>query len=453
MEREAIEQIPPQRLIKPQRLTSEECARLSELNSNLVDQLALWANKQLTCSHCKRCTLRCEVLNDPNLDIGQVEEAFTQIMSYPEDERVDVTIHVVQENPALYHALRRCCFCGYCTSTCRTHMLGADRMRDWRRLFAQAGIMPVDDTRLTLVDNEWHIFSAFRAIYGVEYPDYLTLAHAAEQGPGTVDTLFFPGCTLVSYAPELMKTVGDFLTNAGMKWAITDDCCGSPLESAGLPDRAAALREKIREQALAAGITRVITVCPGCGEEMAETFGEDIDIVPLPEVLQIIGESRLEARISTGFVPLANVPSVTFFDSCHDRYDGRHGVAIRKLLAAHAPQIEQREMDHNRKAALCCGAGGAVAAYDSDISSRRPWRVIDEARRTGADTMVTMCPTCTYTFAQMRLEADYSRASINTLHYLEILFGQEINWAQIFEQLGSMWSGEYGPWLNETFFS
>ena len=38
-------------------------------------------------------------------------------------------------------------------------------------------------------------------------------------------------------------------------------------------------------------------------------------------------------------------------------------------------------------------------------------------------------------------------------HYLELLFGQTIDWPQVFAQLGGMWEGEYGPWLTQTFFA
>ncbi|NTU89917.1 MAG: hypothetical protein HGA54_08480 [Actinobacteria bacterium] len=200
----------------------------------------------------------------------------------------------------------------------------------------------------------------------------------------------------------------------------------------------------------AAGITRMITVCPGCGEEFAERMLGEIEIVPLPELLLLYGGSSEKAGTG-GFTPL-EVESVTVFDSCHDRFDNRHGAAIRELMARHLPSAVQLEMEHSGKGTLCCGAGGAVASYDEEITQRRVWRVIDEARSTGADTLVTMCPTCTYTIAQACLGAEPARG-IDSHHYLELLFGQTINWPLVFDQLGSMWTGEYGPWLNETFFS
>lgn len=436
---------------RPEKLTTEELGQIAGLDAAKLDMLAAWANKKLTCAHCKRCTLRCEVLKEPDLDMGQVEEGYGAIAALPFDDQPAAVLQLVQDRPELYHALRRCCFCGFCTATCQTHVLAPERMRDWRVLFMRAGLMPPDDSKLVMVDNEWNIFSAYRAVYGIGYPELASLEQAAEHGPGLADTLFFPGCSLVSYAPELTRTVGRWLTDNGVAWALSTDCCGSPLMSAGLFDRAAALRQRILDQIRAAGIVRVVTVCPGCGEEFVELMGDEVDIVPLPELLLQKSRAAERAGRPTGFAPLPE-RSVTFFDSCHDRFDGRHGAAIRALVARNLPGTARLEMDHRRKGTLCCGAGGAVAAYDGDVTERRVWRIIDEARATGAETLVTTCPTCTYTVAQACLGAPPERG-IGNRHYLELLFGQTIDWPQVFVQLGGMWEGEYGPWLTQTFFA
>ena len=428
----------------------EELASIEQLGSPVVNMLAAWAKKKLTCSHCKRCTLRCEVLKEPSLDIGLVEEGHARIVALDRAAQPSAVLALVNEHPELYHALRRCCFCGHCTATCQTHMLAPDRMRAWRLLFMQAGLMPPEDSRLVMVDQEWNIFSAYRAIYGISYPEFPSLRDVATQGSGVVDTVFFPGCSLVSYTPELIRTVGTWLNSQNIAWALSDDCCGSPLMSAGLFDQAADLRTRILEQMRAAGIKRMITVCPGCGDEFAELFQGEIDIVPLPEVLLQKSRAARKAGEPTGFTPLS-VPSLTFFDSCHDRTDSRHGKAIRQLMRENLPQAKICEMDHRLKGTLCCGAGGAVAGYDDSLTQGRVELIIEEARKTKASTLVTTCPTCTYTVAQACLAATPEQG-IGNRHYLELLYGQTIDWEQVFSQLGSMWEGEYGPWLTQTFF-
>jgi Fe-S oxidoreductase len=350
-------------------------------------------------------------------------------------------------------------------------MTAAARMREWREPFMAANLMPPDDSKLVMVDNEWHIFSAYRAIYGIAYPEFVQLADAADVGDAaevkegatddtTVDTLFFPGCSLVSYAPELIRRIGQWFDKAGYRWAMSDACCGSPLMSAGLFERSKALRRGLLEQIRAAGVTRVFTVCPGCGEELAEVMGDEVDIVPLPELLleHLAGGDGAfpnespepwSASLTPSTPPLPS--SLTFFDSCHDRFDTRHGTAVRELLRRYLSQTAHIEMEHHGKNTLCCGAGGAVAAYDGEITQRRVWRVLDEARATDADTLVTTCPTCTYTIAQALLNADAERG-MTSHNYLELVFGQTIDWPTVFAQLEAMWTGEYAPWLTQTFF-
>jgi hypothetical protein len=467
-------------------------------------------------------------LQQPGLDIGDVESCHAQIIALPPESRAEATLQLVQARPELYQALRQCCFCGHCTASCATRMTAPARMREWREPLMLSGLMPVDDSKLVMVDNEWHIFSAYRAIYGIAYPEFLQLpdladdtgardaasnvdanaadgtaagagavgaAGAADGSAGvTVDTLFFPGCSLVSYAPELVRRIGQWLDDAGCHWALSDDCCGSPLMSAGLFERSVALRERLLGQIRATGIIRVLTVCPGCGEELAEVFGDEVDIVPLPELIceHISAGGKMPGGSGGSEIPGSGgggggnsnnsggggdngdgsnngacgkpdddkpgcpgtaPDSLTFFDSCHDRFDTRHGTAVRKLLKLCFPQTPQLESEHHGKQTLCCGAGGAVSPFDPEISARRAWRVIDEARATGASTLITTCPTCTYTIAQTLLGATAGQApGLLSRNYLELVFGQAIDWAAVFSQLETMWSGEYGPWLNETFF-
>lgn len=420
-----------------------------DIHSTKMDAIVSFAARQMTCSHCGKCTRRCQVLEGPGLDIGTIAAAYDAVMALPEDQQVPAVIELMNERPELYHALRQCCFCGHCTAACAHHVLAPEDMRVWRELFMRVGYMPIDDSKLVMVDNEWHIFSAYRAIHAVAYPEYVSLAAAAEAGPGLVDTLFFPGCSLVSYAPEVTRAVGDWLSESGVKWALSDGCCGSPLMSAGMFDRAAALRQGFIQQMQQAGITRMVTVCPGCADEFADDMPADIQIVPLPELMLELAKAREAAGQAVGFTPLPR-ESVTFFDSCHDRLTGSNGRPIRELVRRYAPGARQVEMEHCKRDTLCCGAGGAVASYDPQITDDRVWQVMKEARATSTQTVITMCPTCTYTLAQANLNAP--ERGMDSKHYLELLFGVEIDWAAVFANLGGMWTGEYGPWLTETFY-
>ena len=56
--------------------------------------------------------------------------------------------------------------------------------------------------------------------------------------------------------------------------------------------------------------------------------------------------------------------------------------------------VEVVEMEHNKKQSLCCGGGGGILMSDAELSDQMAMRRIKEALDTGADTVVTSCPTC-----------------------------------------------------------
>ena len=94
----------------------------------------------------------------------------------------------------------------------------------------------------------------------------------------------------------------------------------------------------------------------------------------------------------------------------------------------------------------CCGAGGAVSAFQPDRQAQQA----DEKMSFAPDgaTVVTMCPTCSYTYAFRLMSAP---RNLTNKHYAERLFESQIDWGMNFYQLNSMWYGEYGQWLAEVF--
>ena len=94
----------------------------------------------------------------------------------------------------------------------------------------------------------------------------------------------------------------------------------------------------------------------------------------------------------------------------------------------------------------CCGAGGAVSAFNYEESGAQTQRKLEEVPDGG--TVVTMCPTCTYTYAYRLMSAP---RNIVNKHYTELLFESQFDWDMVFYQLNSMWYGEYGAWLAEVF--
>jgi Fe-S oxidoreductase len=79
------------------------------------------------------------------------------------------------------------------------------------------------------------------------------------------------------------------------------------------------------------------------------------------------------------------------------------------------PGVELVEMERNKEAAWCCGAGGGAKEAYPAFSEWTAGERIEEAESTGADALVTACPWCERNFI------DAVRGRKGKLEVLDIL--------------------------------
>ncbi|MDO5043791.1 MAG: (Fe-S)-binding protein [Coriobacteriia bacterium] len=436
------------------------------------------------CTECGICTHRCVVLDtEIPLTIGQIckhvmwrdpDDPSTSFLSEgklnaPEEEffeHVRKVLHTTR--PDILFAIRRCCMCGFCTIYCPVDIDARAAYTALRALMYEADVINKRDFRLTKIDEPWHLFSAYRAINGISYLDMPRLLTAeereeqeAQDGESKENTkpeyLFFPGCTLASYAPELTREVFDWLNEHGYPSIITEDCCGSPLKSAGNYRDLTTFKDSLRDRMISQGIKKIVFVCPGCEEELKEAIHSDdeFELIPLPRLLVEQGVTISSDQVAQSLKASPDqedknqAAQVCVFDSCHDR-DQRYGACIRELFK----ENEIKEMRYRGKNAQCCWASGSTSLVDPDIGPKRAQELFDEGL-TVANLQVNNCPTCAYTMASHALShpelQDVAEKSVNglgfsQLNYLELVFENKFDWDKVFEQLQGMWTGEYGAW-------
>ena len=87
------------------------------------------------------------------------------------------------------------------------------------------------------------------------------------------------------------------------------------------------------------------------------------------------------------------------YDPPRPRYNGAFGVyePPRNILRA-IPGLELVEMERNREAAWCCGAGGGTREAYPEFSSWTANERLEEAAATGAEAIVTACGWCERNF-------------------------------------------------------
>ncbi len=104
--------------------------------------------------------------------------------------------------------VQRCALCGHCGQDCLVNLNPPDMIKAARQILIQKGRINPNDYDVMLVDREWNFFSIYRDTYDIRFDDLFT---------PQAEALFFPGCTLACYSPELTRAAFGWLkgTRAG----------------------------------------------------------------------------------------------------------------------------------------------------------------------------------------------------------------------------------------------
>jgi hypothetical protein len=110
----------------------------------------------------------------------------------------------------------------------------------------------------------------------------------------------------------------------------------------------------------------------------------------------------LAPAVASGKLKFENTPkTVTWHDSCHIGRAGGIYEPPRELIQA-VPGVQLREMEHNREQAHCCGSVLSLIS-EPEVAYRIGKVKLDEARATGADEVLSLCPCCQF---QLRVSAE-----------------------------------------------
>ena len=196
---------------------------------------------------------------------------------------------------------------------------------------------------------------------------YGIAASSSGERPGQMETLLFRGCTPTYKTPEILEAAKSVLDREGIKYGIMDDetCCGNILFNLG--DRESGM-EAVRKNIgkfKAAGVKRIIAICPGCYSALNKYYrgfeGFGPEIVLAAELIKGSAPGLAEARVQY---------------SCHAK---EKGDVIRKLVPG---SVKNASGD-------CCGAGAGLLMHDRHLAEAK-------ARKTAnvSGTIVTYCPFC-----------------------------------------------------------
>lgn len=313
---------------------------------------------QLTgCTDCRACSQCCTLLSSSGETPGEM----------------------AQRGISLAEAFS-CSLCEACSALCpegiAPHHLFAAR----RTAAIAAGEFDINSLRYLFPDLPNNVMSLYRQQYGIDYQD---LAPTEQTG-----SCFFPGCTMLTYAPALTRAIFQHLQQTADCGGIWADCCGRLLEQLGMPERLQQCQHGLLSFAEQHGITRIITACPGCYYDLHRLFdGTGCEVVTVYELLDLPAPSPGTARC------------VTVHDACPDRHQGIFGRQVRAALQHQGYQII--EMTHTGSSTICCGSGGQLSHHRPDLVEELIETRKQEFLQTGAADMLGYCLSCVLKYESM----------------------------------------------------
>ncbi len=213
--------------------------------------------------------------------------------------------------------------------------------------------------------------------------------------PAKAKTIYYTGCTAGMRLPTIAISTAKILKAAAEDFGVLEEepCCGSVMIRTGKVESVKESAERIKNAFEETGAERIVVSCPGCLNALRKDFPERFGI-ELPEVIHIVEyAAELIRNGDLDFRGRGEKRKVTYHDPCHLGRELGIYDAPREILSA-IPGIELIEMETKMEAALCCGAGGGVQSYDSDLSNRIGADRARQAIEIGADVIATACPFC-----------------------------------------------------------
>jgi fumarate reductase (CoM/CoB) subunit B len=304
-----------------------------------------------------------------------------------------------------------CTACDLCAAICTRRLNPSAVFRVWRQELATRGKNSPAIRSPRQTDRPDNIYAVYRQRF-----------HASETLPAQREAriVFFPGCALITFTPELSLAAFEYLTRRfpGIGWL--SGCCFDPLDKLGLTERFETATQKFRDALLDRGVEQIVTACPTCHYRLLRIVPE-VSIVSIYQLLA--DEHRYAVRPAV---------QLALHDACPDRFNQALGKAVRTLIGS-----QLAVMKHADKRTLCCGAGGDVVFFNPELAQTMSERRRAEAEASGADVLVTYCTTCAIQLAS-------KAGPLRVTHVLDLVFGSEHDYHLVSERLKQTTNGLRG---------
>ena len=217
--------------------------------------------------------------------------------------------------------------------------------------------------------------------------------------------VFFPGCNLPAYSPELVLKTYNYLRTKLPGTGIILNCCYAPTYMLGDMTQFKKFHDRIENQMKSLGASEIITACSQCYNMLKEYGTATWQIHSLYEVLLKVGLPHgTSCKMNKVF---------SVHDSCPARYEEKFRHGARQVMKELGYGVE--EMEFSGEKTRCCGGGGLIEYVDPGLFEKIASNRADEAPY----DIATYCAGCRENFASLKKPA---------LHILDLLFNP--NWEE-----------------------
>ena len=296
-----------------------------------------------------------------------------------------------------------CTTCGACQEVCPVNIEHVRKLIGFRRNLVMSQSKMPESAQLMLRNmqsrgNPWAGVTSMR-LRG----DWANEAGLKVLGEGeSADTIFWVGCTgaLVERNVKATLAMAKVFKAAGVDFGVLGDaetCCGDPARRAGYEFQFQIMAEQNIENFKSHNVKQIITSCPHCYNTLKNEyprFGGDFKVVHYTQFAADLikqGKLKLTKELNS---------KITYHDPC---YLGRYNNVYeepRKVLQS-ISKTKLTEMERSRNTSFCCGGGGGLMWIEEQPGTTKINQMrLDDALKTGAETVVTSCPYCLQMFEE-----------------------------------------------------
>ena len=232
---------------------------------------------------------------------------------------------------------------------------------------------------------------------------------------------YFLGCAVNLLYPEIAEATVRVLRRQGVDVVVPDVvCCGKPPATYGDRESAQALARRNVDSLGGLRVDAIVVDCPTCGsflQKYPTLLAQDG-----PRAERAAGIAKQVRDISTFLLDIGMAGltrefrhKVTYHDPCHLAHYQNVQAQPRKLLRS-VPGVEFLEAP---EAELCCGGAGTYSLRERDLSMRVLARKMANFASTGADVLVTQCPSCVLQLSSGVRQHDLPMKVMHTVQVLD----------------------------------